>query len=170
MDGPIGRASYTTCGFRSAVKEVTGVASNGGRPSDPGRRRGVIELIGADAGKLRRWPNFFAWEPRRDLATWRACRAHLVSPPSRYCRLSYGSDLLKFARSISRVTRPRSRGWSEETVGMWSRPIEELAVRNVELYPSLKAFVRARAGVKQRSGTISEGGGLFVGSMEEPSP
>jgi hypothetical protein len=25
--------------------------------------RGVIELIGADAGKLRRAPNFFAWEP-----------------------------------------------------------------------------------------------------------
>jgi hypothetical protein len=139
--------------------------------------RGVIELIGADAGKLRRGPSFLPVRPggispreiRRHLHSG-ACRAHLVSAPSRYCRLSYGSDLLKFARSYPGVTPPRSRGWSEEAIGMWSRPIEELAVRNVELDPSSKAFVPARAGVKRRSGTISEGGGLFVGPMEEPSP
>jgi hypothetical protein len=43
--------------FRSAVKEVTGVASNAFAPATLAGR-GVIKLIGADAGIFPRGPNF----------------------------------------------------------------------------------------------------------------
>ena len=48
--------------FRSAVKEVTGVASSALAPATLAGR-GVIELIRADARMFPRGPNFFAWGP-----------------------------------------------------------------------------------------------------------
>src|SRR5262245_30995802 len=116
MDGPIGRVSYTTCGFRSAVKEVTGLTVAPATLAG----RGVIELIGADAGKLLRRPSFLPGSPGgiSPRGTARHLHSGGLSRALGQCSFPILPIVLwqrpsEICEIISRVTPLRSRGWSD---------------------------------------------------------